>query len=79
MSPRETAQTKAHRLLVEGRVVVTEVFDRHVHAVVRGDSGAFYETTHRGVLWRCTCQARGDKCSHIAAVRMVTAPQGVPR
>lgn len=83
-SRANTAQRKAMRLLVEGRVVVKRIDvdgpkAMLVVAEVRGDSGDTYTCGHdpQRRQWRCTCpEMRGD-CSHIAAVKMVTSiPRG---
>jgi hypothetical protein len=72
---RESADTKAKRYLVEGRVIITRVSDRVVHAKVRGD-GRLYDVTFTG-YWSCPCEVRTDRCAHLRAVRMVTAPEVV--
>jgi uncharacterized Zn finger protein len=69
--PRESAATKARRLLAEGRVRITRVEALRVGAVVRGDSAGLYAVAfHRG-RWSCTCEARG-RCSHIRATQLCT-------
>ena len=73
--PRENAAAKARRLLAEGRVIVTRVDGREVDAIVRGDSAEFYSVTHRPGSWACDCAALG-RCSHIAALQLVTIPVG---
>ena len=77
--PREDAQDKGRRYLLEGRVVITHV-DRHrAAAVVRGD-GHLHHVTVRGPEWTCTCPAR-TRCSHQYAVGLVIAidhPEGTP-
>ena len=72
---REDAATKARRYLSEGRVIVTRVSGRDVHAVVRGDSAELYTVTHRSGSWTCDCPALG-RCSHAQAVMLVTLPVG---
>ncbi len=72
---RENAATKAHRYLVEGRVIVTRVSDRVVAARVRGD-GAIWDAIYHAGRWSCSCPAN-DRCSHLRAVRLVTAPEVV--
>lgn len=39
----------------------------------RGDSGQIYDLGHDPVKgeWRCTCEARGDDCSHLRALKLV--------
>lgn len=80
-SRANTAQRKAMRLLLEGRVDV-KVVDRHedgtlifAHAKIKGDSDV-YDCGYDGRPqrpWRCTCpELRGD-CSHLAALKMIVA------
>lgn len=69
---REDARSKASRLLVEGRVIVTAVDGPRVSAVVRGE-GAIYRVTAVHDEWTCPCPAR-TRCSHVLAVMRVTAP-----
>ena len=73
--PRESAITKARRLLGEGRVIVTRLDGRSVDAVVRGDSAELYSVTHRSGSWACDCAALG-RCSHVQALMLVTLPVG---
>lgn len=70
---RENVATKARRLLCEGRVVVQRAHGKYVHAVVRGDSGSYYEIVHELGQWSCRCDCR-QLCSHVQAVMLVTAP-----
>jgi hypothetical protein len=73
--PREDSATKARRLLIEGRVIVTHVDHRDVSATVRGDSGAVYTVAHRPGQWSCSCDASPyGRCSHLRAVQLITAP-----
>jgi len=79
VSGRENAQAKSRRLLIEGRVVITEARGRSVRAEVRGDSGETYEVAHElDGRWLCACIARGN-CSHVQAVQLVTAPVRIRR
>lgn len=75
---RETVATKAARYVCEGRLVVTSVIGDEVRAICRGD-GQLYHCGHEpGRGWHCDCPARGDRCAHLAALRLVTirrAPQ----
>ncbi len=71
---RENAAAKARRYLTEGRVVLTRVTPSSVKAIVRGD-GATYTSIYRAGQWSCSCPARTDQCSHLRAVRLVTAPE----
>ncbi len=72
--PRETKTLKAERYLAEGRVIVTDANRALVAAQVRGD-GAVYRTGWRDGLWSCSCPHRASStdCSHIAALKRVTA------
>jgi hypothetical protein len=71
--PRETLEAKALRLLVEGRLLVLLVDAEHIEARVRG-SDAEHVTGYRRGGWWCSCQAHrfGRRCSHIAALQLVT-------
>lgn len=72
---RETKAEKAGRYLLEGRVIVVHVSQRHgVVANVRGD-GHVYETTWRDGVWRCNCPHRAAtaSCSHVIALRRIVA------
>lgn len=72
--PRETKDEKAMRYLCEGRVVLVHVSRSAVTAHVRGE-GAVYRTRWEAGAWSCTCPhgARTTDCSHVAAVKRVTA------
>jgi len=74
---RESVQDKSRRLLVEGRLVVLRAGDEYdglIHAECRGDSGAIYDLGFDPKLrqWRCTCPEQKGRCSHIAALQLVT-------
>lgn len=73
---RETARTKAHRLLAEGRLMVTRV-DPHgiVQARARGE-GRVYALGFEFGEWRCSCPHKGPGCSHLVALRSVVAVEG---
>lgn len=72
MTARETVHTKGRRYLAEGRIVVTGVDGDEVTAVCQGETGA-YDLGHApGRGWWCTCPVRTDKCSHLAALMLVT-------
>lgn len=78
MTTTETVDAKAARYLTEGRLVVTRVLGDQVNAVCMGDSGA-YDLGHspcRG--WWCSCPARGDRCSHLTALWLVTIRRRSP-
>ncbi len=67
---KENATAKALRLLLTGCVRITT--PGNVEAVVNGDTGV-YTVTRTGARWRCTCPGVLDRCSHVRAVRQVTA------
>jgi hypothetical protein len=71
--PRETLESKALRLLAEGRLCVLLVDAEHIEARVRG-SDAEHLTGYRRGGWWCSCEAHrvGRRCSHIAALQLVT-------
>jgi len=69
---RETIEAKAARYLREGRLVVTRVLGDEVSAVCQGESGA-YDLGHTpGRGWWCSCPVRTDRCSHLAALWLIT-------
>lgn len=70
--PRETARTKADRLLLEGRVAITTVTTTTVSAMVRGE-GHHYRAGYRNGAWHCSCPARSDGCSHIYSLKRVVS------
>ena len=70
--PRENAEAKAKRYLAEGRVVVVSVSDNRLLARVRGD-GSVWLVMFEGGVWFCPCPARTDQCSHLRALRLITA------
>lgn len=70
----EDRTAKAHRLLTSGRVAVLEAHGFQVLAHVSGDHGA-YVTAYAAGRWVCSCEGGlFGRCSHIAAVRLVTDP-----
>ncbi len=74
---RENRETKARRILVEGRLAVGLYDSMRVEATCRGT-----EEVHRlGFVsgsWWCSCPARG-RCSHITALQLVAPrPLGGP-
>jgi hypothetical protein len=75
--PRESAKTRAMRLLAERRVMIVRVLPTSVRALVRGDSGEIREVTwdsRHG--WACSCPAIG-LCAHGHAVAsVVVVPPG---
>lgn len=68
---RETANEKAARLLVTGRVEVRHVSDDRIAANVQGDHGDYSTGLHAGG-WYCTCQFPWPRCSHLKALKLVT-------
>jgi uncharacterized Zn finger protein len=73
---RESAMTKARRLLAEGRVSITRVDGAAVDALVRGDSARLHLVQHRPGWWTCPCDALSVRCSHVQAVQLVTLVPG---
>ena len=73
---RESADVKGRRYLTEGRVVVDVVGTGHLAATVRGD-GVLHRVSFGRGGWYCTCPAKAN-CSHLIAVRLVTAPERRP-
>lgn len=71
---REYAETKAKRYLCEGRVILFHVSEGSVRAHVRGD-GSVWNAAYDGGAWSCDCPARTDQCSHLKALRLITAPE----
>lgn len=71
---RETVRDKAGRYLLEGRVVVERVTTHLVIATVRGE-GRRYRVQWHPDHWTCSCphQARTTDCSHITALKRITA------
>jgi hypothetical protein len=76
-SSSESADEKARRLLIEGRLTVKSAglyVNPPIVAICRGDTGEIYALGYDAekAEWRCTCEARGDRCSHLIALRLVT-------
>ncbi len=69
----EDLDVKAGRYLTKGRVRLHQVTGQSVLASVRGDTGAHLIAidAHGSI---CLCPAKGDRCSHIRAVALVTYP-----
>lgn len=74
---RENAATKAMRLLTCGRVMVRYWTPERGQAWVRGDSGGVRRVDVAGGHWTCTCPGKGERCSHILAVKTVTVVPGM--
>ncbi|MGD0167099.1 MAG: hypothetical protein ABSC51_07415 [Gaiellaceae bacterium] len=72
--PRENAEIKGRRLLVEGRLAIRRADSGGIVADCRGDSGAVYRVTYDARVreWRCTCPAL-SRCSHLHALMLVVA------
>jgi len=70
--PRESAFTKARRLLAEGRITIRRADDRTLTAEVRGDSAHVYHTGFERE-WYCSCAhaAPSTKCSHVLALMLI--------
>lgn len=69
--PRENAHDKGRRLLVEGRLHVRAVTERHITATCRGDSGEVYLLCADDRSWTCSCPA-ASRCAHLIALMLVT-------
>lgn len=69
----ESIEEKAARYLTEGRVEITSVTSRRVHALVRGSQPDPYEVWFTGVAWVCSCEAQTWRCSHVVAVQLVVS------
>jgi len=67
--PRENTHDKGRRYLVEGRLLIKAVSDRHITAVCRGDSGELHVLAADRRGWACSCPAVRD-CSHLVALRL---------
>lgn len=78
MSPRESAFTKARRILTEARVSVLNVGAGEILAAVRGDSGEIHRVVYERGRWVCSCPAVGP-CSHAQAVALVTVVPSADR
>ena len=68
--PRENAEAKGRRYLVEGRLVVERVAGDTIRAHCRG-GGAVYKLGLERGEWFCSCPALG-LCSHLVALQLVT-------
>ena len=69
---RESIESKARRYLGEGRLVVTRVLGDQVDAVCQGKTGTYDLGHSPGRGWWCSCPVRTDRCSHLAALWLVT-------
>jgi hypothetical protein len=70
---RESASSKARRLLTEGRIRITgaNTVEPFLAATVRGDSGSIYEVGFEpDGGWWCSCDARG-RCSHLISLQLL--------
>lgn len=72
---RESAAVKAIRLLAQGRVRLHSVHIGRCAATVFGDTGTWTVGCGHS-RWHCDCPNAGDRCSHIAAVKLVTDLSG---
>jgi hypothetical protein len=72
---RENARTKAHRLLVEGRVQIVRLDEHGCLALVRGDPGEI-RTVRFDRAWTCDCPAL-SYCSHAMACALVVVVPAV--
>jgi hypothetical protein len=75
---REDAQTKARRLLGEGRLTIRRVNKAEVVGWCRGTDRFHRLGWSADGGWWCSCEARGS-CSHLLALQsVVTIPPGRP-
>jgi hypothetical protein len=72
MTP-ETATEKGRRLLGDGRCWVKFATDQIVMATVLGATALYEVRWARLTGWSCSCPDPVGGCSHIEAVRSVTA------
>lgn len=68
--PRESAETKGLRYLVEHRITILSVDEEGVRAIARG-SGEVYQLGRDASGWHCTCPCRTEACSHLFALKAV--------
>lgn len=69
---RESAETKGRRYATEGRLLVLEINADAIRARCRGDGHVYRLGWNPADRWWCSCPARGDRCSHLVALRLVT-------
>ena len=70
-SPSLSVAAKAQRYLAQGRLEVRHVDADTIFGVCLGD-GVWYQLGHDVRGWWCDCPARGDRCAHLTALRLVT-------
>jgi uncharacterized Zn finger protein len=75
-SPRENAEDKGRRYLLDGRLVVELAQPGYFRATVRGGGQIYCVTFGRGG-WHCTCPAR-SLCCHLVAAHRIAAPTDRP-
>jgi uncharacterized Zn finger protein len=73
--PRENAETKGRRYLIEGRLLVDHVDPCRIAARCRGN-GKLYKLGFDGSRWYCDCPALG-RCAHLVALQLVTVEAAV--
>jgi len=76
VSPRESAEVKGRRYLLDGRLVLELAQPGYFRATVRG-GGQIYGVSFGRGGWHCTCTARG-LCAHLVAAHLIAAPTGRP-
>lgn len=69
---RETVTAKADRYLAEARLTILRVDGERVAAICHGGTRLYQLGHEPGQGWWCTCPARGDRCCHLEALRLVT-------
>lgn len=70
VTPRENAEAKGRRYLIEGRLVVERVAGSEIRARCRGGGAVYDLGLDRGAWW-CSCPAL-SLCSHLVALQLVT-------
>lgn len=68
--PRESAEVKGRRYLIEGRSIVDHVAGDTIRARCRGGGALYLLGLERGE-WYCSCPAL-TTCSHLHALMLVT-------
>jgi hypothetical protein len=73
--PRENAEQRSIRYLIEGRISVDLVERDRVRALARGDGKVYRLGWDRTGGWWCECPAR-TRCAHLLAVGRVVTIDG---
>lgn len=73
--PRENAQAKGRRYLLDGRLFVRYVGPHGIRATCRGQGEVYQLGWERRPGWFCSCPAR-TRCAHLVALQLVTSEPG---